>query len=585
MRTFTVKSIYTANQRLGDDLLLEWFLGEDSQSGDPVEIAQFKSDWMTDGLAERLIPIAERLRHFHHESVHQLLDFHYESGQFFLIYEALPSSTNLDQFLYDNSELPSADRYEISKQLFSALCAIENSGFTYGFLNPTAVRMTANGKVKCSNVALSAMVLRYNWDLIAMVEDGLYLSPEFIQRGKLGSTSDVYSMGMMLYFLFLGKLPYPNLSSIERIKKALIDDPISFMDLAPKAPEKLGLLIHKAIEKDAENRFGSMAEMAEVYLGTKEVGETVNYQFSRMESELAAAITASHNRNKRLVMKRTIIGGFALAIMAGLYISIHLYVNAIPEVNVPNLVGKSAAEATEILAKKGLKAKIEDQQFSDKYPEGTVLDTTPKAGMRIKEYRTIGLIVSQGMENITVPELTGRSVDEAQPLIEKAGYKLEIEGYDYSTQPKGEILVQDPEPYSQLPVNESIRVRVSNGYPVHFSYEYNTGENENLIGNLFQKQPKPYFDLSFTLEVLPNWDQQLVSIYYVIGKTRAQLYSRNFMPGELQIESFRVDQPGVIEVYFGDTLAMKEMLHRTQSTDSPKANVPATANKSTNKNG
>ncbi len=132
-------------------------------------------------------------------------------------------------------------------------------------------------------------------------------------------------------------------------------------------------------------------------------------------------------------------------------------------IEVPDLTGKSELEAGQILGELGLKIGEVKNEFSDKVPEGVIMSQDPPAGTQVKRGSRVNIVISQGVEVVVVPDVTGLSVDRAKELLKKAGLNAEVTEEESETVEKGKVIRQSPSPGDSIAKGDKVLLVVSSG--------------------------------------------------------------------------------------------------------------------------
>lgn len=135
-------------------------------------------------------------------------------------------------------------------------------------------------------------------------------------------------------------------------------------------------------------------------------------------------------------------------------------------VEVPNVVGRRAEDAEKVLIGMQLRPVVETRRFSNTVPENHIIAQSPQAGMKVKLGGRVNLVVSLGRDKVTVPDLTGRTTDEAESMLGEMGLRVGVRSHVYSEKPSGVIIAQNPPPKSVAARGDPVDLLISDGiYP------------------------------------------------------------------------------------------------------------------------
>jgi serine/threonine-protein kinase len=322
-----------------------------------------------------------------------------------------------------------------------------------------------------------------------------YLSPEQARGSPVDQRSDVYSVGIVLYEMLTGKVPFTGDTPLEIAMKHLSEVPVPPSELRDDVPEDLDLVVLRALAKDPEDRYQTAEEMnadlARIQRGLSVSSET---------SDAATAVLAGAGianaptivaprptqvapaqapptmppagyygyegppRRSRslwpwlLVLLLLVGAGFAAWFAYG---KIRDELNANKPVAVPYVVGLQQAQAVKKITDKGLKAKVVTG-FSQSYPDGTVMRQSIDGGEKTDKGNTVVLTVSHGKPKTTVPDVVGKQQSDAVAALVAAHLKVSV-FHVYSSQSPDTVTAQNPPAASRVFWNTSVRINVSQG--------------------------------------------------------------------------------------------------------------------------
>lgn len=343
--------------------------------------------------------------------------------------------------------VPVASAGRIAVQILDALDHAHQNRVVHRDIKPHNIMLTKNGRVKVADFgiarAASNSTLAYTGSIIGSAH---YFSPEQARGGLAGEKSDLYSVGVVLYEMVTGGVPFGGESPIAVAIKHIQDTPARPTELNANIPFELERIILKAMNKDQNRRYQSAREMLgdlNDVLRTKiggEQGDLVGVRTpkdSPGDSGYWDVDPADDNEITRRMPRRKIKatsprrlrafvwGAIALLIFSGFALGYRAIVNwvRVPAAQVPGVVGKSLSDADKILGEAGFRQRVVDQQASER-PKGEVIAQTPQDGMEARLGREVELTLSSGPELVEVPLVVGRSVNEAVSVIEAAGLKV-----------------------------------------------------------------------------------------------------------------------------------------------------------------
>jgi serine/threonine-protein kinase len=445
-----MSTVYRA-RRIGDGVVVALKILRDQYAQDREFVERFT----------REARAAEALAHPHIVRV-------FESGRdqdvYFIAMEYV-EGVNLKEHLRRIGRLEPGDAERLARSVCEALDYAHGQGIVHRDIKPQNVLLATDGAVKVTDFgiarALSAVTITQTGTVLGSVQ---YLSPEQARGGGVGRASDIYALGVVLYEMLTGHLPFAGDSPIAIALKHLHDTPPSPRAVEPSVPRRLEGIVLKAMAKRSEDRYRSAREMAADLAGTTDQWtEVISEDDSTTRMFEVPDVAAGSPRRRRLV--RLAAAG-ALAVAIGLWTGwqvVSAYLN-VPEVDMPRLVGRTTTQASEIARQAGLVLDVTERAYSPTVEADIVLSQEQPPGMRVKQGRRVGVVVSLGPQMVAVPDLAQRTLQEAQLALDAARLRLGRlqESYDDIVKP-GTVLRQDPPPGSRVPSDSAVTLTISRG--------------------------------------------------------------------------------------------------------------------------
>ena len=383
-----------------------------------------------------------------HPNIVEMYDVGEDDGKYFIVMEYINGKT-LKSLVKKRGCLTLEEVMDIMLQLTSAVACAHDSYIIHRDIKPQNVMILEDGRVKITDFGI-AMALNSNelTQTNSVMGSVHYLPPE--QANGSGSTtkSDIYSLGILMFELLTGKLPFKGENAVEIAIKQMKEPIPSVVDINPNIPQSVENIILRACAKNPKNRYDSAAEMYEdirtcldplrfeekrlVYRypeheldeSTKVMPDLSKLSQTREEkNEEVIEIDEEENKTKK-ISKIIIICSIIAAVLIIIIVVVMLLIRSPKDVKVPaNLVGKDQELVEERLKNKGFGVTVKEA-YSDKYEKGTVISVSPKENTKTKEGNKIVVTVSKGPKGYKIFDYTGQNVEVVKAKLEKEGIKV-----------------------------------------------------------------------------------------------------------------------------------------------------------------
>ena len=416
------------------------------------------------------------------------------TGNINFIVMELVDGRPLSDFIKENGHLDYKTTIDIAKQVASALAIAHKHQIIHRDVKPHNIMITSDGVAKLTDFGIARAVSKATMvaDTSKIIGSVHYFSPEQAR----GAYVDIYSLGIVMFEMLTGRVPFDGETPVEVALKHINEDVPSPAKLVPGIPPALDKVVLKATDKYQTERYKSADEMLEALKNVEFVtqmvgdrvfaGETDNKP--RRDENLVAPVMSSRREDREQEMviapanprkpkaksddkkkkKRAIIIGVAAAVILALFGI--LYVSGIiggggKEVTVPDVKGMSYSEAKEVLEAKGLKIEKADEPIaSQKIEKGKIVSQTPSKNSKVKKGRTVRVILSAGNTELKVPDLKGLSYKEAKTLLSEMGLQISKgDEVDSDSVAEGLIASQYPSAKTKVDKGDIITVNISKG--------------------------------------------------------------------------------------------------------------------------
>jgi serine/threonine-protein kinase len=390
-------------------------------------------------------------------------------GSLYYIAMEYVRGVDLKDHLRRLGRLEAGDAERITRAVCDALDYAHRQGIVHRDIKPQNILIASDGTVKVADFgiarALSSLTITQPGTMLGTVQ---YLSPEQARGAPVGRTSDIYALGVVLYEMLTGRVPFEGDTPITIALKHIHDPTPRARAIQPDVPLRLEGVIVKAMAKRGDARYRSAREMAADLAGETELwkealtdddGGTRSFALSDEETAVARP-RASGLRGLAMV-----VGAIVIALWAG-WQAVNAYLT-VPEVEMPGLVGRPLQEAQQLARRAGVEVEVGDRVSSTDFPVDVVVSQDQPPGKRLKRGRRVLVTVSKGARLVTVPNVVSRTVREAQVAIDSAGLKPGAlkDGYDEEVKP-GIVMRQYPLAGENVPADTPVTLVISRGPPL-----------------------------------------------------------------------------------------------------------------------
>ena len=454
-----------------------------------VAVKVLKEEFTTDEEFIRRFNIeAQSAAGLTHPNIVSVYDVGHEDNIYYIVMELIQGKT-LKQIISESGILPWKWSVNIAIQIASALEAAHKNNIVHRDIKPHNIIITEDGVAKVTDFGIAKAVSNSTITAFGTTIGSVhYFSPEHARGGYTDAKSDLYSLGIVMYEMLTGRVPFDADTPVSIALKHMQEKPVEPIKLNPSIPLAVNQIIMKAMRKDPNERYQSATEMLRdlnAALKNPEGNFVENENIDMNRTQVMGTITddmleknekvEEHKKQSRLKqyfekhpkMKIVmLVAIFILVFVVTLFVTkFAMDAGTVKNVEIPELVGLTEDEVKEKLKGTKFTYEIEAEEYNSEVEAGKVSAQNPayRKNFTIKENSKISLTISKGTELTTVPKVAGMEYSEAEKEI--TAKKLKIEKIEEKSDKikEGYVTRQEPAENTELQAGETVKVYVSIG--------------------------------------------------------------------------------------------------------------------------
>ena len=407
----------------------------------------------------------------------------------------------LKEYIEQRPDLSWKETVHFVTQLLGALEQAHEKGIVHRDVKPQNIMLLADGSIKVMDFGIA----RFSRSERRTITDKAigsvhYISPEQAQGNVTDNKSDIYSVGVMMYEMLTGTLPFDSDSPVGVAIKQISNAPKPLREIRPEIPAGLEEITLRAMEKDPKNRYQTAAEMlAAIEEFKKDPSIRFEYQYfvdpaptkfiDKVANKDLAKKTSKNTKFKigKFQFTLPMLAGMAAAFLVGALLLIFLIfklsgnplISNKKDVELPNFVGMTKEEVEAKVADGTYSFKFEfDENYNNDNAAGVIYDQSPKPPKTVKENQSITLRVSKGTQVVTVPDLTGKSRSEAEKALTDLGLNVNVVPTEDTTVGENKVIKTDPVAKTEVNSGTTVTVYIAT------SQKIQTVSVPNVVGQL-----------------------------------------------------------------------------------------------------
>lgn len=472
---------YVIEEKIGNGGMAVVYMAKDKVLNREVAVKVLKDEFTTDSeFIKRFNDEAQSAASLTHPNIVSVYDVGTD-GVYYIVMELVKGKT-LKDIITSEGKLSWKWSVNIAKQVLSALDLAHRNGIVHRDIKPHNIIITEEGTAKVTDFGIAKAITKATMTAYGSIIGSVhYFSPEHAKGGVTDAKSDLYSLGIVMYEMVTGKVPFDADTPVSVALKQVQEKPVDAKILNPSIPNGLNHIIMKAMAKSKDERYDSAAEfLRDLDILTK--NPEVDFSILKEEDKnIVSAGIPNNNATKTSIfdekpwLKPTLIavGAVVLLVLVTTLATKFLNDARQKEAFIPNLTGelnekrKSKEEAIEELEKLGFEYEVVEE-YSDDIEKGYVIKQIPpfQPNYKIKTGTKIKIFVSKGPELVELPkDMEKMTKDELTKELEKLEVKYDIEEEFSEEIEAGKIIKVEYEANSEnmMPKKNKVIIKVSKG--------------------------------------------------------------------------------------------------------------------------
>ncbi len=438
----TLKNRYTINEVIGVGGMAVVYKAYDDVLARDVAVKILKDEYMqNEEFRRRFTMESKAIIMLMHENIVDIFDVCLEGDVMFIAMEFLDGVT-LKEYIDSVGALEWHEAAQYIKQILSAVQHAHERGIVHRDLKPQNIMLLPDGTVKVMDFGIARVsdyeTQSFNEETIGSVH---YISPEQASGDALDERTDIYSIGIMLYQFTTGSLPFDGESAVSVALMQIREQPTLPRDLNGNIPIGLEQIILKAIMKNPSDRYAEASDMLtdieriegnpgyvfhydEYTELPEEPAEQPREEPAEIEDTEEETVPLTRTEKRKLSTKLPIIGGLAGTFLLFVFLGVFMFtwpkIFEAKKYEVPNLIDKMYDDVIKDKEYEHFNIVKKGEKSSEK-KKGTILSQTVEQFTMVKHGTTIGVYVSSGVQTTPVPDVVGKTEEEAKNIFEKEG--------------------------------------------------------------------------------------------------------------------------------------------------------------------
>ena len=419
-----------------------------------------------------------------HPNIVKVYDVSVNDDLQYIVMEYVDGMTLREYLNERGGKLSSRETVHFISQILKALEHAHANGVVHRDIKPQNIMLLDNGQLRMMDFGIARISRADNQLLVGKAMGSVhYISPEQAKGDETDCTSDIYSVGVMMYEMLSGHLPFDADDVVEVAIKQISDQPRSLREIAPEVPGALVEITEKAMAKLPQNRYASAREMLDA-LDTYVQNPSVMFEYKYITEDAPEKVvkrtmnqnrahrqpepSAPRRKKRKTIFLPALLGitiAFCIACMLLNYLILNDSSNLMnnkADIVLGDYIGmtQEQAQAVDQIASGQIKVTWE-QEYNSNYAAGYIYKQSPVSGRNVREGQSVTLTVSLGTQYVTVPDLTNYVQSDAEQQLKDLGVSVLVTQAVDTSVASGAVIRTDPAAGTQVEAGSTVIVYIS----------------------------------------------------------------------------------------------------------------------------
>ncbi len=473
-------SRYEIIEKIGNGGMATVYKAKDLVLKRYVAVKILREEYTTDNeFIKRFNTEAESAASLTHPNIVSVYDVGKEGNLYYIVMELIKGKT-LKEIIVEDGRMGWKWSVKIAKQIAQALETAHRNNIIHRDIKPHNIIITEDGTAKVTDFGIAKAVSNSTITAFGTTIGSVhYFSPEHARGGYTDAKSDLYSLGVVLYEMVTGRVPFDADTPVSVALKHMQEKPVPPIELNPAIPQSLNDLILKAMEKDPNMRYSTATEMIEdldkilknpeAEVGVVDKSQARARRIQQEDNQTNQSKSAKFKKyleEHKGVKIALIVAIFLIVFIASIGITLGVLNSGKPkDILLPNFTNLTLDDAKAKAEEVKLNLNVSEEKYDVQIEEGKIISQDPKyqPNYTVKEGSTVNVVVSKGQEIVKVTKLVGKTKDEARKELKDLGLEMEIEEVNSDDVEPGIVIEQDKQEGEEVLAGTKIKLKVSLG--------------------------------------------------------------------------------------------------------------------------